>query len=91
MRTYSVTTNCLPLSVLFDVRHEQTKPAGDYPEFSGNALNMQFAQDFEKILVEEADKQYGLDKVKLAFQDLLKGQRVGILKWYVRQVPRNSS
>jgi hypothetical protein len=48
---------------------------------SGNALNMQFAQDFEKVLVEEADKQYGLDKVKLAFQDLLKGQRVGILKW----------
>lgn len=48
---------------------------------SGNALNRQFAQDFEKILVEEAEQQYGLDKVKLAFQDLLKGQRVGILKW----------
>jgi hypothetical protein len=48
---------------------------------SSKDLNMQFSQDFEKILVEEAEEQNGTAKVKLAIQDLLKGQRIGILKW----------
>jgi hypothetical protein len=44
-------------------------------------LNIQFAKDFEKILVEVADENYAKDKIKLAVQDLLTGARVGILKW----------
>lgn len=44
-------------------------------------LSLQFAQDFEKILVEVGEDLYARDKVKLAIQDLLTGQRVGILKW----------
>lgn len=44
-------------------------------------LSLQFAQDFEKILVEVGEDEYARDKVKLALQDLLWGMRVGILKW----------
>lgn len=46
-----------------------------------DSLSLQFAKDFEKILVEVGEDEYARDKVKLALQDLLCGQRVGILKW----------
>lgn len=46
-----------------------------------DSLSLQFAKDFEKILVEEGENNYARDKVKLVLQDLLTGQRVGILKW----------
>lgn len=48
---------------------------------NGDSLSLQFAQDFEKILVEVGEDEYARDKVKLALQDLLWGMRVGILKW----------
>lgn len=48
---------------------------------NSDSLSLQFAKDYEKILVEEADNVYGRDKVKLALQDLFEGQRVGVLKW----------
>lgn len=44
-------------------------------------LSIQFAHDFENVLREHADEQYGRDKVKLAIQDVMRGQRVGVLKW----------
>lgn len=44
-------------------------------------LSIQFAHDFETILSEHANDQVGRDKVKLAVQDLMRGQRIGILKW----------
>lgn len=40
-----------------------------------------FARDFEKILELQADKVKARAKVKLAVEDLLKGQRLGVLKW----------
>lgn len=46
-----------------------------------DSLSLQFAKDFEKILVEIGENEYARDKVKLALQDLLTGQRVGVLKW----------
>lgn len=46
-----------------------------------DSLSAQFAKDFEKILVEIGENEYARDKVKLALQDLLTGQRVGVLKW----------
>lgn len=46
-----------------------------------DSLSLQFAKDFEKILVEVGEEQYARDKIKLALQDLLCGQRVGVLKW----------
>lgn len=46
-----------------------------------DSLSRQFAKDFEKILVEIGENEYARDKVKLALQDLLTGQRVGVLKW----------
>lgn len=48
---------------------------------NADGLSRQFAQDFEKILVEVAEDAYGRDQVKLAIQDVLSGERVGILKW----------
>lgn len=46
----------------------------------GKDLSIQFARDFEKVLFEEADDLNGTEKVKLSIQDLLTGQRVGVLK-----------
>lgn len=43
-------------------------------------LALQFANDFEKILVAQADEMQTRQKVKLVVQDLLAGQRIGILK-----------
>lgn len=47
----------------------------------GKDLSLQFSRDYEKILLEEADEVNALAKVKLAVQDILSGQRVGVLKW----------
>lgn len=47
----------------------------------GKDLSLQFSRDFEKVLLEEADDVNALAKVKLGCQDLLTGQRAGILKW----------
>lgn len=48
---------------------------------NNDSLSTQFASDFEKILVEEANNSYARDRVKLALQDVLSGQRVGVLMW----------
>lgn len=40
-----------------------------------------FAQDFERILVKVAEDAFAKAKLRLAVQDLLKGQRKGVLKW----------
>lgn len=55
-----------------------TKP--EITPSNSDSLSLQFAKDFEKILVEQAEDEYTRDKVKLALQDLLMGQRVGVLK-----------
>lgn len=47
----------------------------------GKDLSIQFAQDFEEALQKHAEKQQGRAKVRLAVQDLLRGERVGILGW----------
>lgn len=48
---------------------------------NSDSLSLQFAKDFEKILVEVGEECYGRDKVKLAAQDMLTGQRVAIIKF----------
>jgi hypothetical protein len=45
------------------------------------SLAYQFAQDFEKVLYQVADGANAKPKIKLAYNDLFDGQRVGILKW----------
>ena len=47
----------------------------------GRDISVQFAADFEKILVEHAERQMARDKIKLSVQDNLRGQRIGVLKW----------
>jgi hypothetical protein len=48
---------------------------------NGDDLSIQFAHDFEEVLQKHAEKQKARAKIRLAVQDVLKGQRVGILKW----------
>lgn len=43
--------------------------------------SIQFAHDFEEALQKHAERQHGRAKVRLAIQDVLTGERVGILKW----------
>lgn len=45
------------------------------------SLAYQFAKDFEKVLYQVADSAGAKAKIKLAYNDLFDGQRVGILKW----------
>jgi hypothetical protein len=47
----------------------------------GKDLSIQFAKDFEEILQKHIEKQQGKAKIRLSIQDLLRGERVGILKW----------
>lgn len=47
----------------------------------GDDISMQFAIDFETALQRHADKQNAKAKIRLAIQDVLRGQRVGYLKW----------
>lgn len=44
-------------------------------------IALYFAKDFEKSLNKHAKKQYARGKIRLAIQNLLKGERVGYLKW----------
>ena len=44
-------------------------------------LAVEFAKDFEAILVRQAEKVKAKAKIKLAVQDLLAGKRVGVLMW----------
>lgn len=48
---------------------------------NGTDLSLQFAKDFEEALMKHAEKQKARAKVRLAVQDLLRGERVGILMW----------
>jgi hypothetical protein len=48
---------------------------------NGSDIAMQFGADFERTMVEVAEDEYAKDKVKLAIQDVLRGQRLGVLKW----------
>lgn len=48
---------------------------------NGDDTSMQFAEDFEKALQMHAEKQYGKGKIRLAVQDVLRGERLGVLKW----------
>lgn len=48
---------------------------------NGSDVAIQFGQDFERVMVELATQAYARDKVKLALQDLLSGQRLGVCKW----------
>jgi hypothetical protein len=53
----------------------EVTPSDDDP------LALQFAEDFENILVQQANEVQARQKVKLCVQDLLSGQRIGIGKW----------
>lgn len=44
-------------------------------------LGLQFAKDFEKIVVQLADDEHAKYKLRAAASDLLEGQRVGWVKW----------
>lgn len=44
-------------------------------------IALYFAKDFEKSLGKHAEKQRGRAKIRLAVEDLLRGERVGVLKW----------
>lgn len=48
---------------------------------NGTDLAIQFAHDLEEAAQKLVEKQQGRAKVRLAVQDVLKGERVGILKW----------
>ena len=48
---------------------------------NGNDLSIQFAEDFEKVMQRHAEKQMARAKIRLAVQDVLRGERVGLLKW----------
>lgn len=48
------------------------------------ALGLQFAKDFEKIMVQEAEDVQAKHKLRLAAGDLLEGQRSGWVKWSYR-------
>lgn len=47
----------------------------------GTDLALQFAEDFERVLVKVAQDANAKGKLRLAVQDLLTGQRKGVLKW----------
>ncbi len=44
-------------------------------------IALYFAKDFEKSLSKHAQKQYGRAKIRMAVEDVLRGERVGVLKW----------
>lgn len=55
--------------------------AAEVTPASGKDSSIQFAHDFEEALQKHAEKQEGKAKVRLSVQDVLTGERVGILKW----------
>lgn len=54
--------------------------AAEVTPSDGRDISVQFAKDFEEALQKGIEKQHGRGKVRLAIQDLLRGERVGILK-----------
>lgn len=48
---------------------------------NGDDASLQFAEDFEQALQRHADKQMARAKIRLAVQDVLRGERSGYLKW----------
>lgn len=48
---------------------------------NGNDASVQFARDFELALQRHVERQQGRAKIRLAVQDVLRGQRAGFLKW----------
>lgn len=48
---------------------------------NGNDLSLQFAEDFEKGMQKHAERQKARAKIRLAVQDVLEGERVGLGKW----------
>ncbi len=48
---------------------------------NGTDLSLQFAKDFEEAMQKHVAKQQGRAKIRLAVQDVLRGERVGILMW----------
>lgn len=48
---------------------------------NGDDASISFARDFEQALQRHAEKQQGRAKIRLAVQDVLRGERVGYLKW----------
>jgi hypothetical protein len=44
-------------------------------------IALYFAKDFEKSLAKHAKKQFGRAKIRMAVEDVLRGERVGVLKW----------
>lgn len=48
---------------------------------NSNDASIQFATDFEEVLQRHANKQMARGKIRLAVQALLRGERIGFLKW----------
>lgn len=55
--------------------------AAEVTPANGNDLSLQFAHDFEEGMQKHAEKQMARAKIRLAVQDVLRGERVGLLKW----------
>lgn len=55
--------------------------AAEVTPADGKDSSIQFAHDFEEVLQKHTEKQMGRAKMRLAIQDVLRGERVGILKW----------
>lgn len=47
----------------------------------GDDVSIQFAEDFEQALQRHAEQKNGRALVRLAVQDVLRGERLGLLKW----------
>lgn len=48
---------------------------------NGDDESISFARDFEQALQRHAEKQQGRAKIRLSVQDVLRGERIGYLKW----------
>lgn len=57
------------------VTQPEITPAND------DDLSLQFAHDFEEAMAKHAERQMARAKVRLAIQDLLRGERVGVVMW----------
>lgn len=73
-RQFSSVRTVLPFLTARVTAPEVTPSAGD-------DISLQFAEDFEQVLQKHAEKMNARALVRLAVQDVLKGERVGILKW----------
>jgi hypothetical protein len=61
--------------VTSNMTQPEITPAND------KSLSIQFAKDFEKVLIEVADETDARDQYALCIQDVLEGKRVGVGKW----------